>query len=937
MNRFVIVDLETTGNSPKKGDKIIQFGAVIMEGGQIIEEFSTFINPLQPIPAFIEQLTGITDEMVLNAPTFEQVAPKIATMLKESYFVAHNVLFDLGFLQEEFKGAHLDPFLGPILDTVEMTRILYPTLTGYRLSHLADSFNISHDRPHQADSDAEVTAQILLKLIHKLHNLPSVTLRKLLHLSVNFTSDIEELIEGILFLKERSGENEEQNFDIIRNIALRKDVVNLEANEDQSQTQPSYSSTRDMFIQKLKNNELFENSVFRESQIEMMDIIQQAFHKHDHALIEAGTGLGKSIAYLIPATIHALVTIKPVVVSTYTLQLQQQLYDKEMGLINKILDRQANAVVVKGKGHYLCLSKFEETLRELDDNYDSNLSKAKILVWLTETETGDMDEINLPSGGQLLWEKISVGQMDNLYDDAWEHRCFYKRMKKKAKKATIIITNHALLCRDIFEENILPAYEEVIIDEAHHFEEIVNEYLGRYLEYNSIHFTLNRMGSIEEGGILSKLRKLLSKHKELIPNLELLEKQISFLKEEMDELFRMLKTYVLKRAPRGQTDYGRVSYRISSTTEIGKSWHAILECVNRIRFSLFETNSNIDAILSVYKLQKQASINENITIVSLFDINNRFIQWREYLQHFFVSEGEDMTTWMEVEEKGAINSTYLFQQYLNVDNSLADLFFAKKKSVVLTSATLTVRQSFDYMVKRLGLEDFLPICKVIPSPFNYHEQAKIFIPTDLPNIKAVDSEEYIGSITMHLATIARLTNGRMLVLFTSKDMLKRTYHMMKERRYLEDFTIIAQGITGGSRSKITKSFLQFERSILLGTNSFWEGIDFPGDSLTCLVIVRLPFISPELPLFAARAEKIELAGGNSFNELSLPLAILRFKQGFGRLIRTEKDKGILIVFDKRIVTTWYGKSFIQSLPEVSVKQGSLTSLLDDVKEWLSKE
>jgi ATP-dependent DNA helicase DinG len=300
-------------------------------------------------------------------------------------------------------------------------------------------------------------------------------------------------------------------------------------------------------------------------------------------------------------------------------------------------------------------------------------------------------------------------------------------------------------------------------------------------------------------------------------------------------------------------------------------------------------------------------------------------------------EENNKVTWIEVEEKGAMNSTFLYEQPLKVNDTLADLLFAKKNSVVLTSATLTVRNSFHYMIERLGLTDFQPLCEILSSPFNYAKQAQVLIPTDLPNIKDVPADEYIQAIAAHIAAIATVTEGRMLVLFTSYDMLKKTYNIVKDRFDLNGFNLIGQGIQSGSRSKITKNFMQFEKSILFGTSSYWEGVDFPGETLTCLIIVRLPFSPPNSPVFESRAIQLEKEGQNPFTELSLPQAILRFKQGFGRLIRSNMDKGVVFVFDKRIVTTWYGKQFLQSLPNVTIEKGNLPKLLIGVMDWLTND
>jgi ATP-dependent DNA helicase DinG len=237
-------------------------------------------------------------------------------------------------------------------------------------------------------------------------------------------------------------------------------------------------------------------------------------------------------------------------------------------------------------------------------------------------------------------------------------------------------------------------------------------------------------------------------------------------------------------------------------------------------------------------------------------------------------------------------------------------------------------------MKEIGLDPAATVKMNIPSPFAYEKQVQLLIPEDLPEINSVSLDEYVVAITEHIITIAEATKGRMLILFTAYDMLKKTFELIKESGFLNEYVMIAQGITSGSRTRLTRNFKRYDKAILLGTSSFWEGVDIPGEDLSCLVIVRLPFSPPDEPLTAAKCQLITQLGGNAFSDYSLPEAILRFKQGFGRLIRTETDRGIMFVFDKRIVTTKYGKEFLKSIPSVPVKKGNIDELVELIHSWL---
>ena len=305
-----------------------------------------------------------------------------------------------------------------------------------------------------------------------------------------------------------------------------------------------------------------------------------------------------------------------------------------------------------------------------------------------------------------------------------------------------------------------------------------------------------------------------------------------------------------------------------------------------------------------------------------------------YLRQMILQSKKDNVYWIETDTRAKQNKTTIYSQPIAVSEQLKELFFEKKKSVVMTSATLTVKGSFQYAMSELGLEGMSCHQEQIPSPFHYDKQVQLIIPDDLPEINEVSLQEYVYAIGEHIISIAEATKGRMLILFTSYDMLRKTYELIKESGLLQDYSLLAQGITSGSRLRLTKNFQRFEKAILFGTSSFWEGIDIPGEDLSCLVIVRLPFSSPEEPIAEAKSIVIKQYGGNPFMEYSLPEAVLRFKQGFGRLIRTRSDKGIMIVFDRRIVTKRYGKVFLDAIPDVQAKEMNIQQIVAQIDSWL---
>lgn len=932
INKFVVIDLETTGNVPKKGDRIIQFAAVVIENGIITEKFSSLINPKKSIPAFIEELTGINDEMVKEAPLFSEIAPMVIPLLKGAYFVAHNVLFDLSFLQEELIQSGFEGFYGPVLDTVEMARVLYPTADGYKLSDLAEKENIHHDRPHQADSDAQVTAELLLLFLERFSLLPQRTLRQLSQLSGGLKSDLQQLLDEILIEKGKKIEQIPETIEIFKNLALKKQPDNGEANVDLAQYK--YPVSEDEKSEMVKQGfKFFEK---RTGQFLMMDGVFNSFLKNQHTLIEAGTGVGKSLGYLLPISFFAKQKGLPIVVSTHTIQLQEQIIKNEIPLLVKIIPFTIKSVLLKGRNHYISLEKFMQSLLDENDNYDTTLTKMQILVWLLETETGDKDELNLSSGGLIYWNKIKNEPTVFLQDQVWYEKDFYLRAKKAAQAADIIITNHSLLLSDLSgERSILPEFDYCIIDEGHHFEKVASQFFGHSLDYLTTRLLLGQFGLYEQKLLFYQMEELLAsisvKKENLVHTFEL-NRITTDLTYEMDDFFKLIALYAKTKSSH-KKGYSRAKIRFSSEDK-GREKMALVNSAERFAFLLRDLHSAIFERLEWIKNKKESLSNEQKSLIEeIITFVNDLDGLRNTVQDCFIKE-TNFVKWIEMDSRSPQNVTTFLAQPATVATSLKEKFFKVKKGVVITSATLTVNNSFDYIIKEIGLDHDTTSQISIPSPFDYQSQVKLLIPDDLPEINTVTLEEYVVAITEHIITIAEATKGRMLILFTAYDMLKKTYELIKESGFLNDFAMIAQGITSGSRSRLTRNFQRYDKAILLGTSSFWEGVDIPGEDLSCLVIVRLPFSSPDEPLTEAKCQLITQQGGNAFSDYSLPEAILRFKQGFGRLIRTEKDRGIMIVFDKRIVTTKYGKAFLKSIPSVQLKKGNIDELVGLIHSWL---
>ena len=508
--RCAVLDLETTGNQADRGDQIIQIGICILEQGELVDTYTTLVKPTKGIPSFIQKLTGITNEDVQDAPSIAEVIPEVIKKLEEAALIGHNIHFDLGFLQYTLEDLGYAPFSGFIFDTVEMARFLLPKQRGYRLEQLAEDFNIEHTA-HQADSDAWATAQLFKILIRKLKTLPLVTIQRLIPLARSLFSDIEILLRRV---EREKLSNSQMTMDASEYFVYRQLALRMGETKVIEELTPDWSPERFTnltFIHHALANQL-PNYERRLAQEKLSQFILKAFEQEKHALYEAGTGTGKTLAYLLSALFWAKERGEKVVISTYTLLLQNQIITNELPILKKACSFPFSIQILKGRNHYLCLRKFESLLfNEVDHNYDFVLTKMKLLVWITLTETGDVEEINLPTGGKEYWQMVQSESRSCLKRRCpWHKYCYYYKARDKAERADLIVTNHALLLADAQHEHpTLPEHQYVIIDEAHHLEYIASEQYGHHSAYKAIQSLINRLTVTEKHNLTQQLLDIL--------------------------------------------------------------------------------------------------------------------------------------------------------------------------------------------------------------------------------------------------------------------------------------------------------------------------------------------------------------------------------------------------------------------------------------------
>ncbi|WP_127530714.1 ATP-dependent DNA helicase DinG [Paenibacillus kobensis] len=951
--KFAILDLETTGHQAE--DDIIQIGIVVLdEELNVADTFSSFVRPGKAIPPFITQLTGITDDMVADSPSLEDLLTDVVRLLSDAVLVAHNVGFDAHFLNRSLDKCGYSPFTGRRLDTVDMLRMLYPTLPSYQLGAVSEAFGIEHERKHQADSDAEATALLFANCVHKLRDLPLLSLQRLGEL-FNGYDDLSWFIQLTLQNKELETSLDTNNHVYFNQLAMKagdwSEVQPARANgEDETLSNLTFEQYMDEVRARFR--QLMPDYEEREAQSIMFEEVHEALDHERHLLIEAGTGTGKSLGYLLPSLYYGAKQQKKIVVSTHTINLQEQLRQRDIPLLHEVSPFPFRAAIFKGRGNYICLRKFDTKvrMREYVSPNEDLMTAAQMIIWLGETETGDQEELNFGNKGAEFWETVA-SDADSCLNRAcpWFRRCFYHRAKHETNVADIVITNHSLVFTDIqAEHRLLPGYEQLVVDEAHHLEEVAGKHLGLQLSYFSFVHPFSRLVKDSRGGgLLSQLIALLHGESEAavpawIETLDELGKTLTAIREDWDKLFELM--YALMGAQSGaqaqQTEAGQSVFRIRPK-EHPAGWPTITDTENNIYADLNKAVRTLEKSLTDMK----EKIEETPIVNLITDLNGAvkdLARVRDDMREFVRANKLDTVYWIEATTQFKAKSIHLYAVPADVSEQLRMHLFEPKKSVILTSATLSVQKTFQYACEQLGLEGMEQEGRLktvqLPSPFNYREQALVIIPRNFPQLKGAGGDpQFISLLVRSLTESAIELGGRMLILFTSYRMLRQVYDPLKEALEQHQIQVLGQGIDSSNRSKLTRRFRQQSASVLLGTSSFWEGVDIPGDALTCLAIVRLPFQPPNHPLVEAKSELLLAQKQNPFMKLSIPQAVIRFKQGFGRLVRSAKDRGIVLIYDTRVLETYYGKYFLYSLPGPKIEHMHIEQIVPRMREWLAVE
>jgi DNA polymerase-3 subunit epsilon/ATP-dependent DNA helicase DinG len=934
---YVALDLETTGLDPER-DAIIEIGAVKFHDHRVLGEHSTFVNPGRVIPLPVSDLTGIRDEDVADAPSLHRVLPDLVRFVGDCTVVGHSVGFDLAFLRKHGALQH-----NPSLDTFELAGVLLPEAERYSLGELVATLGAESPATHRALADAQSTRVLFAGLLDRASRLPPDVLQEIAAHAARSNWQAARFFEEalrVLALRPRSRRAPEPREALGDAAAIYtwRDVQPLEPCEPR--TALDVDSLALLLEREGAFAATFDGYEHRPQQVAMLRRVAQAFDRGEHLIVEAPTGVGKSLAYLIPAVRWAYQNGERTVVSTNTINLQEQLHTKDVPTLSSLMPFEFRATVLKGRSHYLCPARLRAMRRRGVHSPVEAKVLAKVLVWLQATRDGDGDDVFLPGPvEQSIWRRLSA-DFEGCRPDRCRVNsaggCFYYRARRRAEASHLVIVNHALLLADIAVQNrALPDYAHLVVDEAHHLEGATTNGLSVAVDRLDLRRTLSEIGSVSSSGrVDGLLAQVLGACREAgldgsgMDRLELHVGRsglaIDRLREGLDRFFDRLDEFVEEHSEGQSGRYG-LQMRVTSGLRAQPAWDLVEIAWESAGAALRAVVRELDHLaLALDALPELGDTDGEATVALIEGAARRLAEAGAHLDQVVSNPDNMMVYWLA--SNGRERQIGLHAAPLHVGPLIEEHLFLKKRTMVLTSATLRTAGTFEYIRERLNAWDAEELA--VGSPFDYASSTLLYLVDDVPEPGQPGHQREVAQA---MQALFRATGGRALALFTSYNQLRATLRTLRAPLAQHGITVQAQG-EGVSRRRLLENFRSGDRRVLLGTRSFWEGVDVPGEALSCLAIAKLPFSVPTDPVFAARSETYE----SPFLEYAVPEAILRFLQGFGRLIRTRTDRGVVAVFDRRLLTRQYGRLFIESLPGPTVRRGSALTLPRAAADWLDR-
>ena len=815
---WIIVDLETTGLDAERAD-IIEIGALRVRDGEVVDTFHTLVRPERPIPDEISRLTGIADADVQGAPSEREALARFASFAGETPMVAHNWPFERSFLRDRALRHRLPIEPGDGVCTLNLARVLAPRLMSHRLDYLARRLRIRAEASHRALADAHTAHQLLAKLEEKVWRLPSGVIELLAGLAGLYSPLTAAWFQRTA--ERRKGTSapgpdleDRHGLYYTRPAApIRQEELQTASTPDRSQLDEIVRRAKEILMPGGPLAASMPGFEARPGQLAMVEAVAQALAEGKHAMVEAGTGTGKSLAYLVPAALVAMATGEPIVVSTHTLSLQDQIAERDFPLLRRIFGDDLRLVVQKGRNNYVCLRKVrsEARLATMATPIEEIQGLMALLVWLTETPDGTRETLSKSSVGAGLWARVQSESESCISRRCpFFHPCYYFRTKHAAQSAHLIVTNHSLVMSDLASDHrVLPKYQNIILDEAHHLEEQATNHLGFEVQSGGMAALAHRLVRDRGGsGVLAEVARMLEELHVRGGTLDLLEEGkewVASLSGEIDAAFQAIADYV----PQGQSEA-----RLDAAWRQSDSFRAYRGALERTREGVKRLQDLRQRLAELVK-----SLPSDDYVGRAIDAAGFLGSWLDGIARMqeVLDERPDDVTWAEVQTVGSRVRVSVHRAPIDVARVLKQNLFDPMRSVILTSATLAVNGAFDFAIRKFGLqedaEENRVIARTVASPFAMDKQARLFVPSDVPDIAAAPTEEAAMWLTSSIADLAEASRGRMLVLFTSHALLRETARFARAPLSERGISLLAQDVDG-SRAALLEAFRAHPESVI---------------------------------------------------------------------------------------------------------------------------
>ena len=946
LDEFVAVDVETTGFDAVN-DRIIEIGAVRFDRGGATDRFSTFVDPGMPIPEAVRALTSIEDADVSGAPTPTRAVAELAMFAGDRPLVGHSVQFDIGFLSEAGLDTGVEAGRGAF-DTYELASVLLPTAARLDLGSLAALLDVPMPVRHRALADAEATTDVFLQLLARLDELPRAALIDLRMLGVQADWPALPLFEAALARRDASVVAPPSAG--LPPSAGSRSLASADLGEIQPLPPPlavreaprpvSAADVQALFELAQQRTDLIPGFELRSGQVQMAQAVALNLEVSGHLAVEAGTGTGKSLAYLLPLLLHAWRSGERVVVSTHTLNLQEQLATRELPAAAALVEEYEQApagslrgAVLKGRVNYLCRERWAQAR---EDPGPRSLIDARLLarigLWMKQTSSGDVSELYMRSEDYHRWRAFSADGNDCLTRRCayvQDGSCFLLRARAEAAAAHLVIVNHALLLANAAsDEQAMPPYRHLVIDEAHRLEAVATDQFGAAVSIAELRALTDELGASGRSGgsIAGRLAQAtvrddlpLSPAAGLGAIADALSAAAARVRDRLPDLEERLGVFIEEFAEPAARD---PLVMITTGRRAQPLWGDVEEAAAPVALALDTLVGEVERARDAISMMPEGSMpHVDALRAELLRAAATAAASRTNLHEGIERSDPERIVWLASDQ----SRPALRLAPLEVADRLASDVYAGRASVVATSATLSTGGSFDVSVRSLGL--MVPDVLDVGSPFDYRRAALALVVEDIPEPQQPGYEE---GIARALSYAAQAAGGRTLALFTSHGAVRGAAAALRHQLGEQGVTVLAQGVDG-SPARLLRALTEEPRSLLLGTAAFWEGIDVRGEALSQIAMARLPFPVPTDPIYAGRSALYD----DPFREFGLPRAVLRFRQGFGRLIRGPDERGVFLLLDRRVLTREYGEAFLEALPDCEVRAVRTEDLGRHISEWLS--